>query len=88
MSGSEMRGKRRTKCPLCGGEIGISYLYQYSHDYKITKSGRVSKNYKTRDCGPMEVGVAFCDCGANWGDGDFQIDENDHFIDLKYEEEP
>lgn len=79
-------GRKRTKCPLCGGGIEISYLYQYSHDYKLTKSGRISKKYTTNDCGPMEVGIAMCKCGANWGNGEFLIDEDGYFIDYKYRE--
>lgn len=81
-------GKRRTKCPLCGGEIIVSNLFQYSHDYRFTKSGRISKRYTTVDNGPIEVAIAGCRCGANWGDGEFLIDDKGHFIDYKYEEEP
>lgn len=82
------QGKRRSKCPLCGGEIEISCLYQYSHNHKLTKSGRISKKYKTYDCGFMEVTIAGCACGANWGQGEFDITEDGYFVDYKYEEEP
>lgn len=81
------RGAARRKCPLCGGEIEISYLYQYSHDHKLTKSGRISKKYTTRDCGPMEVGIAGCKCGANWDADEFNITPEGYFVDCKYREE-
>ena len=33
----------------------------------------------------MEVSVAGCrTCGANWGDGEFSIDEDGYFWDFKY----
>lgn len=79
-------GVQREKCHLCGGEIEISELYQYSHDFKITKSGRISKRYIKRDCGSMEATVAGCECGANWGIGDFDITPEGYFVDYKYEE--
>jgi len=84
----EHEGKQRTKCPLCGGQIEISYLCQYSHTYKLTKSGRISKRYTTVDNGAMEVAVAGCCCGANWDNEEFFIDSEGHFIDYKYKEEP
>ena len=77
-------GVRVKKCPLCGGEIEISFLFQYSHTYKLTKSGRISKRYAHKDNGSMEVAVAGCRCGANWGEDDFDIDENGYFVDYKY----
>ena len=81
-----VRGVERRKCPLCGGEIEISYLYQYSHDYKLTKSGRISKRYTTRDCGSMEVSIAGCKCGANWNADEFEITREGRFVDYKYRE--
>ncbi len=80
------QGITRTKCPLCGGQIEISDLYQYSHDFKITKSGQISKKYRKRDCGSMEVTVAGCVCGANWGEGEFEITSEGRFVDYKYGE--
>ena len=77
-------GVRLKKCPLCGGEIEISHLFQYSHVHKLTKSGHISKRYTTIDNGSMEVSVAGCRCGATWGADDFVIDEDGHFIDYKY----
>lgn len=50
----------RKCCPLCGGEIVVSWLYQYSHDYTITKRGILSKRYTRHDIGPEEVSIAWC----------------------------
>ena len=80
------RGVERRKCPLCVGSIEISYLYQYSHDYKLTKSGRISKRYTTHDCGSMEVAVAMCECGANWNADEFEVTNDGRFVDYKYRE--
>ena len=78
-------GVRLKKCPKCGGEIEISFLNQYSYVHKPTKSGRISKRYTKEDNGTMEVSVAGCrTCGANWGDGEFSIDEDGYFWDFKY----
>ena len=79
-----MDGIRRKKCPLCGGDIFVSELYQYSHDYTITKSGKVSRKYKKQDCGSVEVSVAGCECGANWDADQFKITAEGYFIDYKY----
>jgi len=81
------RGIERRKCPLCGGEIEVSDLYQYARFFKLNKSGRISKKYRVRDCGSMEVSVAGCECGANWGQGDFEITREGRFVDYKYTEE-
>ena len=74
---------------MCGGTIAVRWLYQYSHDYKINKNGRLSKRYEIVDAGPMEVAIASCKkCNNYWSEDDFRIDENEHFIDLKeYEED-
>ena len=81
------QGVERKKCPLCGGEIKITDLYQYAHEYKLTKSGRISKRYNVVDCGSMEVSIAGCKCGANWGVGEFDITTEGRFVDYKYKEE-
>lgn len=72
------------KCPLCGGEIEIYYLCQYSHVYKLTKSGRISKRYTTVDNGPLDAAIAGCECGASWDADQFKIDSEGYFIDYKY----
>lgn len=78
----------RSRCPQCGGAIIVSELYQYSFDYKVLKSGKLSKKYKRFDGGSMECHIASCEklCGAEWSSEDFLIDENENFIDLKYTE--
>ena len=87
MVGRYDTGVRINKCPRCGGKIEVSYLYQYSHDYKLTKSGKLSKRYTKRDCGPMEVAVVGCrSCGADWGEEEFEIDREGYFVDYKYSE--
>lgn len=85
MRRNEDIGVRLKKCPKCWGEIEISFLNQYSYVHKLTKSGRISKRYTKEDNGTMEVSVAGCrTCGANWGDGEFSIDEDGYFWDFKY----
>lgn len=79
-------GKRRTKCPICGGEIVISALYQVSHNYKLTKSGEMSKKYTVSKEGAEEAMIAGCasGCGAAWEEGEFDITGSGYFIDYKY----
>lgn len=80
-------GVVRKCCPKCGGKIEVSYLYQYAHEYRLNKDGRLSKKYTVRDCGPMECGLACClDCGVTWEDDEFGI-HNDRFVDYKWEDE-
>lgn len=82
-----MSGKKITKCPLCGCEIFISALFQVSHDYKLTKSGRMSRKYTVNLAGSEEVLIASCgECDADWAVGDFSIDDDGYFIDYKYDE--
>lgn len=74
-------------CPNCGGTIEISFLYQYSHDYLLGKRGKTLKKYKLQDHGSMEVALACCTnkaCDTRWEDGDFFVDDDGYFIDLKY----
>lgn len=80
-----MTGIRRTKCPLCGGEIIVSALHQISHDFKMTKSGHISKKYTVSNGGSEEVIIASCSCGANWNCVDFEITPEGYFMDYKYE---
>lgn len=79
----------RNCCPICGAPITASSLCQYSLDYKILKSGRMSKRYRKTDCGTMEVWLACCsgDCGASWEQDDFGWDDRDRFVDMKYTDE-
>ena len=79
-----MLGKKITKCPVCGGEIEVSFLYQYSLNYTITKKGRLSKRYTRRDNGSEEVGIASClSCGEYWNADEFTLDIDDSFWDGK-----
>ena len=61
-----MEGIVRDRCPLCGGKIVVSDLYQTSRDFEVRKGGKVSRRYTVTDCGSMEVSVAGCAdrCGA------------------------
>jgi len=75
---------RRVSCPLCGGEIVVSRLFQYSHDYKINKSGQLSKAYTVSNIGPEDTAIAGCACGASWDCDEFRITSDGYFIDCKY----
>lgn len=55
-----MEGIVRDRCPLCGGKIVVSDLYQTSHDFEVRRGGKVSRRYTVTDCGSMEVSVAGC----------------------------
>lgn len=47
-------------CPLCGGRIVVSNLYQYSLDYTMRKDGKIGKRYKRGDDGAVDVSLASC----------------------------
>lgn len=84
-----MYGVRRTGCPKCGGRIIISEMCQYSRDYFVTKTGKVSKKYTIVDNGGLDVSIATCEnvnnqCGVFWEATEFDIDEYDRFVDYKY----
>lgn len=73
-------------CPVCGGQIEVSELFQYAHDFRLNKNGKLSKKYKKRDVGSMEVAIAGClDCGEYWDSEQFAIDQDDRFIDYKHD---
>ena len=46
-----MEGIVRDRCPLCGGKIVVSDLYQTSRDFEVRKGGKVSRRYTVTDCG-------------------------------------
>ena len=77
-------------CPLCGGRIVVSDLYQYSLDYKMRKDGKIGKRRKYVDCGSMEVSLASCEnyktCDARWEAEGFFVEPDGTFIDYKYSE--
>ena len=80
---------RRNACPLCGGKIIVSVLYQLSYDYTVTKSGKLSKRYSVSAPGPLDAEIAACEnapdkCKATWDTDEFYIDEKNRFVDLKY----
>lgn len=83
-----MEGIVRDRCPLCGGKIIVSDLYQFSRDYEVRKGGKVSLRYTVCDCGSMEVSVAGCanQCGAYWEADGFYIGTDGKFYDQKYPE--
>lgn len=79
------------RCPLCGGRIVVSDLYQSSHDYVITRKGVLSKRYAKGPEGSMECMIAACEhapdkCPAIWDADSFYIGEDGHFYDCKYED--
>ena len=79
---------KRKCCPKCGGAIIVSFLYQISHDYRLTKKGTLSKKFTKTDENSMEVAVARCeDCQAYWNADDFAIEADGTFWDYKYEED-
>ena len=83
-------GVIRNCCPNCGGQIEVSKLYQYSLNHTVLKNGKLSKKSFKRDDGPLEVTIAGCineDCNCTWDEGDFRIDENSCFVDMKYVKE-
>ena len=82
----------RKVCPLCGGKIVVSDLYQISYNHTVTKSGKLSKKYSVSSPGSMEVSIAACEnapdgCKASWDADSFFIDEKDRFVDLQYPDE-
>lgn len=81
-----MEAVKRRCCPVCGGKIVVSALYQTSHDYEVTKRGTLSKRFTREGEHSLEVTVAGCrnHCGAYWDADSFYIDENYCFWDEKY----
>ena len=82
-------GVLRKTCPLCGGKIVVSSLYQLSYNYTVTKTGKLSKKYSVSSPGPMEVNIAACEnapdkCYASWDADEFYLDESNRFMDEKY----
>lgn len=83
-----MEEVKRKCCPKCGGTIVVSYLYQTSHDCAVTKQGRLSKRFTRTSEMPLDESIAGCrDCNADWGVGDFWIDQDGCFWDYKYTED-
>lgn len=86
----EAYGVKRNCCPLCGGKIIVSSLYQYSLDFEVGKRGKLLKRYKKSDGGPMEVEIAACEnsvsggCSAKWDADEFYLEYGEIFMDTKY----
>ena len=76
-------GVIRDSCPVCGGTICVSALYQYSHEHRVLKGGRLSKRFKKYDNGSMEAAIAYCDnCDCTWDADQFDV-INDMFYDYR-----
>lgn len=87
-----MNGIVRKRCPMCGGRIIVSDLYQISRDHYITAKGVISKRGKDRGPYSMEASIAACEnapdnCAAQWDTESFCIDEHGRFVDWLYTEE-
>lgn len=70
-------------CPICKKEntLTLCYLYQYSHNYRILKNGKVSKKYTVEDSGGgEEKSVLTCSNGCLINNLYWYIDNNDNLI--------
>ena len=84
-----INGVKRNCCPRCGGKIEVSDLCQYTLNYVVRKNGKLSKRYRKYDNESIDASLATClnGCGVLWEDGDFCIEADGSFVDLKYAEE-
>lgn len=79
--------KQVTCCPYCGGELEISEHFSLSHDYRITKSGVLSKRFKISDTGPLNCTTGYCfGCGRAFDEDEIAA-ENDGTVWLRVPEE-
>lgn len=79
--------KRITCCPYCGGELEISEHYSLSHDYRITKSGVLSKRFKISSPGPLHCTTGYCiDCERAFDEDEISA-ENDGTVWVKVDGE-
>lgn len=51
-------GKAIKCCPLCGGRIVVSVLYQCSLDYVMRQDGTIGNRCKRGKSGPMDASIA------------------------------
>ena len=84
-----INGVKRSCCPRCGGKIEVSDLFQYTLNYVVCKSGKLSKRYRKYDNGSIDTSLAACinGCGVLWEDGEFWVEADGSFVDLKYKKE-
>lgn len=69
----------------------MSILCQYTMDFLVKKDGTLSKKHKKIDNGPVGSTIACCEnsenCGTYWEENDFDLENGDKFIDMKYSDE-
>lgn len=84
-------GKAIKCCPLCGGRIVVSVLYQCSLDYVMRQDGTIGNRCKRGKSGPMDASIAACEnyraCDARWEVDEFFVDSDRRFWDYKYSKE-
>lgn len=74
-------------CPICGGTIEVSSLYQYSVNQLVGKRGKLLKKSEKHDSGSLDCQIAYCtneECGIEWETDDFKLDDEGRFLDYKY----
>ena len=79
-------GKVIGKCPLCGGDIYVTEVYETRYVHEIDKDGNYGEIGEP-DYG--EIVDSYADCGSceeNWFENEFMIKDG-KFIDLKNREE-
>ena len=81
--------KQATCCPYCGGELEVESYYSFSRNYRITKKGVLSKNYKISSAAPLHCVTAFClKCKHLFEEDDVEFTEGDIlFLRVKIVEE-
>lgn len=73
-------------CPYCGGELEISSYFTFSRDYRITKSGVLSKKYKKSKPGPLHCETGYCyGCERAFAEDEINISD-DGTVFIRYEE--
>ena len=84
-------GKAIKCCPLCGGRIVVSVLYQCSLDYVMRQDGTIGNRCKRGKSGPMDASIAACEnyraCDARREVDDFCVDSDRRFLYYKYSKE-
>ncbi len=69
--------EKANKCPHCGGRMTLSEHFAYTHDYPIRKDGKLYKQFKKSEGGPVDCVTAFCDSCHTYWDGDSTIIDRD-----------